>query len=103
MVFLWGTGYKLSLYKAPSKDGTAPAKLCTRSSDEAKSAVSDAVEGYQPIDLLPLATLLFTVAAVCRSFDPSDIEDGQELNPSPFHPPSALAFRPPPSQSLEYV
>ena len=27
MVFAWGTGYKLSLYKAAPKDGTTPAKL----------------------------------------------------------------------------
>lgn len=41
-VFLWGTAYKLSLYKPPQKD-RVPAKLCTRGGDLAKKIVHDVV------------------------------------------------------------
>jgi len=101
MVFAWGTGYKLSLYKAPPKDGTAPAKLCTRSSDKAWSAIFDATQGSEPTALLSLPTLLFAAALTYRTLGPRDIEDGQPMHPSPFHPPSALDLRPPPRKSLE--
>src|SRR5277367_5667437 len=62
MVFAWGTGYKLSLYKAPLKDGAAPAKLCTRASEAARSALTAVAEGSQVVALVSLATLFFVVA-----------------------------------------
>src|SRR5580658_7992582 len=43
MVFAWGTNYKLSLYKAGHE--SSPAKVCTRGSDTAKSALDQAVYG----------------------------------------------------------
>lgn len=45
VIFAWGTAYKLSLYK-PDKGG-APAKVCTRASDAAKSGVSQAIDGHK--------------------------------------------------------
>ncbi len=47
MILAWGTAYKLSLYKT-NKTG-APAKVCTRGSDAAKSSVSQAVDGRKAI------------------------------------------------------
>jgi len=47
MIFAWGTSYKLSLYKPD--EGLAPAKVCTRGSDVAKSMVSHAIDGRKPI------------------------------------------------------
>ncbi len=46
-VFLWGTAYKLSLYKHDASTSLAPAKLCKLSSDNAKNQADNAV-GVQP-------------------------------------------------------
>ena len=46
-IFAWGTAYKLSLYK--TETNSAPAKVCTRGSDAAKSDVSQAVDGRKVI------------------------------------------------------
>ncbi len=43
MVFLWGTAYKLSLYNTAGARGSAPAKLCTRTTDVAKVSLQKAV------------------------------------------------------------
>jgi hypothetical protein len=43
LIFVWGTAYKLSLYK--TDQGGAPAKVCTRGSDAAKTVVSQAING----------------------------------------------------------
>jgi hypothetical protein len=42
LVFVWGTNYKLSLYKA--KQENSPAKVCTRGSDAAKSVLEQATD-----------------------------------------------------------
>jgi hypothetical protein len=47
MIFAWGTSYKLSLYKPDH--GVAPAKVCTRGSDAAKSYVSAALNGRRTV------------------------------------------------------
>jgi hypothetical protein len=101
MVFVWGTGYKLSLYKPASKNGTAPAKLCTRDSDAARSAVLDATEGHRAITLVVVLTPLIAPATVSLDTHSRSVEDGQALNPSPFRPPAALDLRPPPRRPLE--
>jgi hypothetical protein len=46
-ILAWGTAYKLSLYKT-DKNG-APAKVCTRGSDAAKSSVSQAIDCHKVI------------------------------------------------------
>ena len=46
-IFAWGTAYKLSLYKA--ENNCAPAKVCTRGSDAAKSNISQAIDGRKVI------------------------------------------------------
>jgi hypothetical protein len=100
MVFAWGTGYKLSLYKALRADGSTPAKLCTRASEAARSAL-DATEDQPVIALLSLSTPLCAPAMASHDSYRRNMEDGQAMNPSPFHPPAALDLRPPPKQSLE--
>ena len=45
MICAWGTAYKLSLYK--TETNSAPAKVCTRGSDAAKSSVSQAIDWPQ--------------------------------------------------------
>ena len=44
LVFCWGTSYKVSLYENAGP-GRAPAKLCTRASDDSKAEVERAVDG----------------------------------------------------------
>jgi hypothetical protein len=94
LVFMWGTGYKLSLYRPP--DNRVPAKLCTRSSDVAKSAVDDAANGGEPHP----ETLLLTLAPVpvATLLLRRDRQDSFTKNPSPFRWTPSLYLRPPPEQ-----
>jgi hypothetical protein len=96
LVFIWGTGYKLSLYRPP--DNRVPAKLCTRASDAAKSTVEDAANGGQTnrealVTLAPVAPLLLLFRR--------DRQDGLAKNSSPFHSTPDLYLRPPPAQPRE--
>ncbi len=100
MVFAWGTGYKLSLYKALREDGSTPAKLCTRVGDAAQSALLDSTEGHRLTTFLSLGTLLWAPAMASHDLCRRSMEDGQAVNPSPFHPPAALDLRPPPTRLL---
>lgn len=101
MVFAWGTGYKLSLYKSAAQRETAPAKLCTRSSDVARSALFDATEGHGAVAFISLLTPLFAPPRVSLDWRSRSVEDGQAANPSPFHPSAELDLRPPPQRVLE--
>jgi hypothetical protein len=46
-VFVWGTSYKLSLYKIDSAGSVTPAKLCKLASDKAKSQVDHAIDDHK--------------------------------------------------------
>jgi len=99
LVFMWGTGYKLSLYRPP--DNRVPAKLCTRASDAAKSAVDDAANGGETHP----ETLLLTLAPVPAATSPlllrRDRQDSLAKNYSPFRWTPDLYLRPPPTQLRE--
>ena len=101
MVFAWGTGYKLSLYKSLRGDGSTPAKLSTRASDVAQSDLQTATADQGPSELVSVATALPAPSAGQCASSRDRIEDGQPINPSPFHPPSALDLRPPPMTPFE--
>jgi len=101
LVFAWGTGYKLSLYKALREDGSTPAKLCTRISDMAKSALLDSTEDHRVRTLHSFVAPLCAPAIASHDWTRRSMEDGQAVNPSPFHPPAALDLRPPPMRPLE--
>jgi hypothetical protein len=96
LVFMWGTGYKLSLYRPP--DNRVPAKLCTRASDVAKSAVDDAANGGET----HLETPLLTIAPVPVGTFPlllrRNRQDSLARNSSTFAWPPYLYLRPPPEQ-----
>ena len=99
LVFMWGTGYKLSLYRPP--DNRVPAKLCTRASDAAKSAVDEAANGgetHPEALLLTLATV--PIAPVLLLFR-RDKQDGLAKNSSPFRWTPDLYLRPPPTRLRE--
>jgi hypothetical protein len=99
LVFMWGTGYKLSLYRPP--DNRVPAKLCTRASDAAKSAVDGAANGGETHP----ETLLLTLAPVPAATSPlllrRDRQDSLAKNYSPFRWTPDLYLRPPPTQLRE--
>jgi hypothetical protein len=101
MVFAWGTGYKLSLYKPTPQNENAPAKLCTLASDAARSAVVEASNRPKPLVvaslLLPPVFHLHALKTIAHQ----NVDDGRATNPSPFYPPAALDFRPPPTQILK--
>jgi hypothetical protein len=101
MVFAWGTGYKLSLYKSLQGDGSTPAKLSTRASDVAQSDLQNATTDQGPIELDSVATALPIPSAGQCASSRDRIADDQPINPSPFHPPSALDLRPPPMTPFE--
>jgi hypothetical protein len=94
---MWGTGYKLSLYRPP--DNRVPAKLCTRASDAAKSAVDDAANGGEThSEALRLTLAPVPVAPLLLR---RDRRDGLAKNYSPFRWTPNLYLRPPPTRLRE--
>lgn len=95
LVVVWGTEYKLSLYKVEATMQT-PAKLCTRSSDTAKSQVHLAI---QPVETTPpLLDTIATAADVDMHGDVAAIPAPPIDSPLPSSPREMpqVAFRPPP-------
>lgn len=93
-VFIWGLQSKLALYKASSHD--APAKLCTRASDAAKSDCDHATDGGK----LEQGTLLPALLSLTRLMPlhllPSDAQDELARCLSPLRSTPILHLRPPP-------
>jgi hypothetical protein len=88
MVFAWGTSYKLSLYH-PGHE-SSPAKVCTRGSDAAKSALDQAA-GAPTLAQMPLPQ-----GTEVHSLErPSDeaVSDLSPLSQAPI-----LYLRPPPDE-----
>jgi hypothetical protein len=93
-VFAWGTGYKLSLYKADQH--REPAKVCTRGSDAARSSVDHAATGCK---VWPSSVLLSLISVPSRTETYSFIDSGffetaEDLSPHRSRP--VLHLRPPP-------
>jgi hypothetical protein len=96
MVFAWGTNYKLSLYKAGHE--ATPAKVCTRGSDAAKSALDDA-EGGIPLAHAILSIAVFFSPLQATEYDPVDrLRDEAIIDRSPLNRAPILYLRPPPDQ-----
>ncbi len=96
-IVAWGTAYKLSLYTS-TKDG-APAKVCTRGSDAAKSGVTAAIDGRKIVGtgLIPSLPVEFRLALP----EPIDVAlpAASQIVPS-HHPTPIQAARPPPVRFL---
>jgi hypothetical protein len=100
MVLMWGTGYKVSLYKVKAEaNASAPAKLCTRSSDIAKSDVDIAIADHGVIQ----ARILFAVLAFSDSESkitrPLSSRSDLVLVPPSFYSTPSVNRRPPPAAS----
>jgi hypothetical protein len=97
MVFVWGTGYKVSLYNVKSEaSASAPAKLCTRSSDIAKSDVDTAVADHGVVQVRILFALLSLSDSESRAAQPLSSRADLVLVPPAFCLPPTLDRRPPP-------
>jgi hypothetical protein len=98
MVFVWGTTYKLSLYKAGRE--RSPAKVCTRGSDAAKNALEQATDGtivvQTPIRVTGIVDLLRSTGD--SRFD--RLRDQQADKISFVRQSPILYFRPPPDGQL---
>lgn len=99
MVLAWGTGYKVSLYKVkPEANTSAPVKLCTRSSDVAKSDVDSATSHHEAVQ----APLVFALLSFSES-EPQTIRALSSRTDFVLVPPSLYLIpsvdrRPPPSE-----
>jgi hypothetical protein len=96
MVFAWGTNYKLSLYKAGPE--RFPAKVCTRGSDTAKSALDQAMHGplVAPVDLsmaVPFSLPQGTEHHPLNWLSDETVSDLSPLSRAPI-----LYLRPPPDE-----
>jgi hypothetical protein len=96
MIFAWGTGYKLSLYKVECGTSSAPAKVCTRGSDAAKSTFDHAADG-PTVALRPLyAAVLISLARGAEEHAVDRPGDEVVSDLSPLRRAPILYLRPPP-------
>jgi len=97
-VFVWGTSYKLSLYKSATEQGKAPAaKLCTRASDVAKSDVDASVHQIPVAPEYSLATSVELLIEVERRAHALPVQPPRQRTFQEVRYVPALFFRPPPS------
>jgi hypothetical protein len=100
MVLVWGTGYKVSLYKVKSEaDASAPAKLCTRSSDIAKSNVDAASADHGVIQTRILFALLSFSSSESKIVPSLSSRIDFVLVPPAFYATPLVNRRPPPEES----
>ena len=96
MVFAWGTSYKLSLYSAQRE--SCPAKVCTRGSDAAKSALEDAAD-ERAIARAPLSmAVLFSLLQEPQGHPIDWLRDEAVGDLSPLNRAPILYLRPPPDE-----
>lgn len=95
-VFAWGTGYKLSLYRAGHHN--PPAKLCTRGSDSAESAFEHAAASNSAVHA-PLGTAtLLSVPGGTEDYTFARLSDEAASDLSPLSRAPILHLRPPPDE-----
>jgi hypothetical protein len=96
MVFVWGTSYKLSLYKVERATTSAPAKVCTRGSDAARSAVDQAADGPQVGQTALLVAALFDFDETAETYPLDRRREEAVHDLSPLRRAPILYLRPPP-------
>ena len=100
MVLVWGTGYKVSLYKVKSEaNASTPAKLDTRSSDVAKSGIDSVTADHEAIQAPQLLSLLSFSESESKVARPLSPRTDLVLIPPSFCLSSSLDRRPPPAES----
>jgi hypothetical protein len=96
MVFVWGTSYKLSLYKVEHATTSAPAKVCTRGSDAARSALDQAADGPHLSPTALLVAGLFSLDEPTETYAIEGRRGEAERDMSPLRRAPILYLRPPP-------
>jgi hypothetical protein len=96
MIFAWGTGYKLSLYKVESGTSSAPAKVCTRGSDAAKSALDHAADGPTVAQRPLCVAVLISLDQGVEEHPVDQRSDDVVSDLSPLSRAPILYLRPPP-------
>ena len=98
-VLAWGTAYKTSLYRPPIA-GRAPAKLCTRASDESKAGAERAVAeaALHPIESAALVALYIALYPPASSVQRRSANDADH-KPVYLRELPTLFRRPPPLPS----
>ena len=100
MIFVWGTGYKLSLYKVESGTSSAPAKVCTRGSDAAKSAADHAADRRMVAQKPLLLLALFSLDQGYETYRANPLREEVVSDLSPLSRAPILYLRPPPGEGL---
>lgn len=98
MICAWGTSYKLSLYKVEGTLSFAPAKVCTRGSDAAKSAVDHAANAQDLVQIPVLAAALFSLDEASEIYPVKADREQVTLDRSPLSRAPILYLRPPPDE-----
>lgn len=98
MIFAWGTGYKLSLYKLEAAAYSAPAKVCTRGSDAAKSAVDHAAGGHTVVPIPVIVAALFSLDEAPETYPIGPQHQEAAIDLSPLSRAPILYLRPPPNK-----
>jgi hypothetical protein len=96
MVLAWGTNYKLSLYKVGHE--SSPAKLCTRGSEAAKTALSRAVTSPTSAQIHVLLSALFSLPQGTEGRFHGRLSDEAISDLSPLSRAPILYLRPPPER-----
>jgi hypothetical protein len=95
MVFAWGTGYKLSLYKADQH--SEPAKVCIRGSNAAKSDLDHSVDGHKVQQASASMTLVSVLDIMHSCPLIHGVPAGSAKNLLPLRSRPILHLRPPPA------
>ena len=98
MVFAWGTGYKLSLYKAEPQ--SFPAKVCTRGSDTTKTALDHIAEGCALAQAPLSLAILLPLPQGTKDYFLDRMDDEVVTDLSPLSRAPILYLRPPPGEGL---
>jgi hypothetical protein len=93
-VFAWGTAYKLSLYGVDQH--RAPAKVCTRGSDAAKSGIDHAADGRRVTRSITLVGLGCVGCVMHQDGVMEDVVLRETADLSPLRAAPMLHVRPPP-------
>jgi len=104
MVFAWGTNYKFSLYRAGHE--SSPAKVCTRGSDAAKSAVANAACGGAVVAATEAPSSIAVLSSLLQEAEnyPVDrLRDEAIIDRSPLSRAPILYLRTPPDEGHALV
>lgn len=100
MIFAWGTGYKLSLYNVDHSATSAPAKVCTRGSDDARIVLDHAATDRPATIHTPVLIATFVSLDQASHYYPRSRRNDDAFHDlSPLSRAPVLYLRPPPQET----